>query len=360
MRSVLITLLILLAFPACSRFPSAQNNGNSKADELILATAERRDFDYNIEVTGDVAPDFLLEIKPEVGGKVRKIHVLPGQFVEAGTILVEIDDRDLQTEKASVLTEIEGAKVTVEKLERNYARAKDLFAANLISREVYDNLASDAELAQNSLQRARRRLDIVEEKLERTIIVAPLSGTVLEVKVVEGQVTIPAASVNSGTTLLTLADLSKLLVQSHVNQFDVGKLSVGLDVAIRSESLRGAEMRATVSFIAPVATAKNNVKGFGVEARIIEPDPRLRPGMTVNLSIPVASAKDAISVPISAVFRGNSEDERVVYVHRSGTHERRIVEVGVTNLDFAEIKTGLQPGDQVLLVEPKAADAAKS
>jgi RND family efflux transporter MFP subunit len=186
-----------------------------------------------------------------------------------------------------------------------------------------------------------------------------MDGTVLTVPVIEGQVVIAAASVNSGTTLMTIANLTKLLVETHINQVDVARLEPNLSVKLRVESLKDAEMDAKISFIAPVATIKNNVKGFQVQALIEKPSKRLRPGMTVNVLIPLASATDVVSVPISAVFRAEG-NKRVIYVRNGETTERREVKIGVTNTDFAQVIKGVDEGEEILLVEPGRLGQKKS
>ncbi|MHA3775113.1 efflux RND transporter periplasmic adaptor subunit [Verrucomicrobiota bacterium sgz303538] len=313
--------------------------------------AEKRDISFNVEVSGDVTPAFQLEVKPEVGGKLKALHVEPGQSVTAGDLLVEIDDRDLLTEKDSVISEIEGAKLSVDKSKKNFERGQELFEAKLISREVFDNLSSEFAIAENGLVRAERKLQLVEDKLRKTKVIAPSDGTVLTVPVIEGQVVIGAASVNSGTTLMTIANLSRLLVETHINQVDVSKLELNKKVKLRAESLRDLEMEATISFIAPIATPKNNVKGFQVQALIEKPNPRLRPGMTVNLTIPVAKADGAVSVPIAAVFKGDN-NARVVYVRNGDATEKREVKVGVTSIEYAQILHGVNEGEEILLTEP--------
>jgi RND family efflux transporter MFP subunit len=319
--------------------------------DRFIARAEKRDIDFSVEVSGDVAPRFQLDVKSEVSGKIKALHVEAGDQVKEGDLLVEIDDRDLLTEKQSVLTEIDGANLTVEKDRRNFERAKELFNSKLISREQYDNLSSDFEMAQNSLVRAQRKLEILEDKLRKTKVVSPIQGTVLTRPVIEGLVVIAAASVNSGTTLMTVANLEELLVETHVNQVDVARLKEGQEVKLRAESIKDYSMNGRIIFIAPQAVPKNNIKGFQVQAIIANPNPRLRPGMSVNLTVPIAHADDALSVPISAVFKGEG-NQKVVYVRNGESTERREVKVGVTNFDYAEIKSGLQDGESILLVEP--------
>lgn len=329
------------------------------AQERRVTRAEKRDIAYSVEVSGDVAPAFQLEVKAEVGGKLKALRVEPGQNVNSGDLLAEIDDRDLLTEKDSVLTEIEGAKLSMEKAQRNFERSKELFESKLISRELFDNLSSEFAIAENGLVRAQRRLQLVEDKLQRTKVIAPAEGTVLTVPVIEGQVVIAAASVNNGTTLMTIADLSKLWVETHINQVDVAKLELNQKVKLRAESLRDLEMEATIFRIAPVATPKSNVKGFEVKALINDPNPRLRPGMTVNMTIPIARASDAVAVPISAIFKGEN-NAQVIYVKNGLSTEKREVKVGVSNIDHVQILKGVQEGEEILLVEPDRAPNVSS
>ena len=359
-RILFILFLVLAGIGGWYRYTHRPAGGEKEvfADKFV-ARAEKRDIDSSVEVSGDVTPAFQLDVKPEVGGKLKALHVEPGDTVKEGDVLVEIDDTDLMSEKQSALTEIEGAKLEMEKTKKNFDRAKDLFDQNLISREVFDNLGSEYALSENSLVKTQRKLQLVEDRLRKTKVLAPMDGTVLTVPVIEGQVVIGAASVNSGTTLMNIANLSKLLVETHINQVDVARIEPNLTVKLHVESLKDAEMNAKISFIAPVATIKNSVKGFQVQALIEKPNARLRPGMTVNMSIPIASASDVVSVPISAVFRAEG-NKKVIYVRNGETTERREVKVGVTNTDFAQIIKGVEDGEEILLVEPGRQPQKKS
>lgn len=326
-------------------------SNKSAVPEHFVATAEKRDIDFSVDVSGDVAPAFQLDVKSEVSGKIKALHVEAGDVVKQGDLLVEVDDTDLMTEKQSVLTEIDGAKLEVDKDRRNYDRAKELFDSKLISQEQFDNLHSEYDMAENSLTRAGRKLEIVEDKLRKTKVSSPMDGTILTLPVITGQVVIAAASVNSGTTLMTIANLEKLLVETHVNQVDVARIKPDQQVKLRAESIKDAAMTGRISFIAPVASVKNSIKGFQVRALIENPNARLRPGMSVNLTVPIAHADDAISVPITAVFKGDG-NQKVVYVQNGDDTERREVKVGVANFDYAEITSGIQEGETILLVEP--------
>lgn len=328
-------------------FRSAESD--QKPPEM-MATAERRDIESNLLLTGEVTPAFQVEVKSEVGGKVKEIHVETGQFVRKGESLVTIDDTDLLTEKTAARTDIEGAQLAVEKNRGNYQRAKALYDQKLISKEVFANLESDLKISENTLEKARSRLQTVEDRLAKTRIVAPADGTVLDMKIIEGQVVVAAASVNSGTVLMIFADLSRLLIESHVNQVDAPRLSVGQKVEVNMTDSNEKPIHATIEFIAPMASVKNNIKGFEVQAVVDVSDERLKPGMSVSMNVPVARASRVVSVPVTAVFQENKHN--VVYVRKGALTEKRSVVIGLSDMSFAEVKSGVDEGEQILLVAP--------
>ncbi len=320
----------------------------------LITQAERRDIESKLLLSGEVIPAFQVDVKPEVGGKVKSLDVETGQVVKKGDLLAVIDDTDLLTEKAAAGTEIAGAQLSVDKNRGNYQRAKALFDEKLISKEVYANLEADMLISENSLLKAESRMRSVEDRLSKTRIVAPADGTILNIPVNEGQVVTAAASVNSGTLLMTFADLSRLLIDTHVNQMDVAKVKPKQDVDVNMQGADARTIQARVEFVAPLATVKNNIKGFQVQALILDNEGRLKPGMSVSMTVPIGESKAALSVPIAAVF--SEDDENVVYVKSSKQGQiadRRIVTVGLSNLSFAEITSGLEEGEEILLVNPR-------
>jgi RND family efflux transporter MFP subunit len=322
----------------------------------LTAKVERRTIKSFIENAGDVgpAPERSVEIKPEVGAKIRSIKVIIGQKVSKGDLLIELDDKDLLTSKASAEIQIEGTKVTLNRTQRNFERAQKLYDHKLLSQEEYENARSERDSAKNDFDKAQSSLQQVLDQLSKTKILAPIDSTVLTIPVVEGQVAIAAASVSSGTTLMTVADLSRMNISAHVNQVDITKVKINEKVEISVDSLQGLKMIGLVYLISPIATIKNNVKGFTVSIAIQNLDPRVRPGMTANVKFPVITLPNALSLPISAIFT-EDDDKKVVYLSPDKPDlpaVRKPVEIGVTNFDLAEIKSGVQEGDTVLLARP--------
>ncbi|MEX1118923.1 MAG: efflux RND transporter periplasmic adaptor subunit [Terrimicrobiaceae bacterium] len=355
LRPILIlTVLAALGFAGYTFLWSGDGKSKSDIDAELVASAERRDIEHTLLLTGEVVPAFKFEVKSEVGGKVKKLHALTGEYLTTGAPIATIDDTDLLTEKAAAETEIKGAQLAVDKNRGNYERAKALFEEKLISKEIFDNLQADLAISENTLEKSRSRLQSVEDRLRKTRIDAPAEGTVLDVLVNEGQVVVAAASVNAGTVLVNFADLSRLLIDSHVNQVDAPMLKKGQEIAVNAVGAQDGSIKARVEFIAPVATVKNNIKGFQVQAVIENNDGRLKPGMSVSMTAMVQKAPGAVAVPVSAIFK--EQKQSVVYVRKGGHTEKRMVEVGITDLGFAEIRAGLEEGEEILLVEPEPAD----
>jgi len=334
-------------------------SGAEAGDRSTTATVETRDIRFAVNAAGDIGPAEQVSVRPEINGKIERLRVDIGDQVRKGELLFGLDDKELQNQKASNLTAIERAQLELEQAERNYKRAQQLHEELLISSEVYENTKTQYELAKNAIDRARKDLAIIDERLTKTQVLAPFDCTVLTRPVSIGQAVSGSGGFNSGTEVLTIADLHAMVINAHINQADVTRLKPGEQVEVEVEAVQGLQVVGTVERIAPQATIKNNIKGFATRILLQEIDPRVRPGMTANIKIPVASADNVLAVPLAAVFTEpnpeTGEIERSVYVKKGDDFERRSVQVGVSDFFYAEVQSGLAPGDVVSLELPKSA-----
>ncbi len=322
--------------------------------EQVYQTAqvERRTIAQTVDIAGDISPVEQVEVKSEVSAKIKTLQVRLGQVVKSGELLLELDDQELLTEFASVKIEIEGARLEAIKAREDHERDKQLFDRQLIAEKNLVDSRIAMELAENRLERAQARQRNVEDRLSKTRILAPMPGLVLELPVVDGQVVVAAASVNSGTMIMKIANMERLLITTHINQVDVARLSEGMEVDFTVDSVPDVAMRARIRQIAPMASVVRNVKGFTVELLIDQPDERLKPGMTADVVIPLSVSENVLSVPLAAVF--SEGRQRVAFVSNGPGQPpvRREIEVGISNLDHVEIKSGLNDGETVLLTRP--------
>jgi HlyD family secretion protein len=280
-----------------------------------------------------------------------------GDVVKKGDLLFSLNDKELQQELASNMTEIDKAKLSLEKAERDYKRAQQLLADKLISQEAYDDAKTTFELAKNGLEASQRAKAITEEHLAYTVVKAPFDCTVLTRPVSMGQAVSGSDGFNGGTEVLTIADLNQMIINAQVNQADVPRLKSGESVEVTVEAVPDLVVTGLVERVYPQATIKNNIKGYPARVVLKNVDPRVRPGMTANVKIPVATVDNVIAVPLEAVFTEKNPDtsqmERFVYIQKGQSFEKRNVTVGISDFFFAEIQDGLKAGEVVALELPK-------
>lgn len=305
-----------------------------------------------------------------------------------------LDRSQRQTEIEAAKLQIEGARLALEKLQLNFDRSKQLFEDKLLAKEVFENAKTELDqarnnhalarnnydklltsevlehakiemdlarnnhaLARNSYERSLKALQLVEDRLSKTKITAPFNCTILTRPVSAGQAVSGSGGVNSGTEVLTVADLSELIINAHINQADVTRMTVNQKVQIEVEAVAGLKLFGRVDRIAPQATIKNGIKGFSTRI-IVKNDEKsgVRPGMTANLTIPLQAADNVLAVPLAAVF--SDQGDRFVYVMQGDKATRAPILIGVTDYDYAEVTKGLQGGETVSLVTP-AEEAGK-
>jgi RND family efflux transporter MFP subunit len=357
----LITVIVIVGLGAGAYYLW----GNAaKSDPVAGVTARattaqviQTNISFAVNAAGEIGPAEQVSVRPEINGKIELLPVDIGDQVKMGELLFKLDDKELQQQRASNMTDIERAQLSLEKAERDFKRSEQLLGERLISQELFDDTKTAYELAKNALDRAQNELAILEERLTKTEVRAPFDCTVLTRPVSMGQAVSGSGGFNSGTEVLTIADLNDMVINAHVNQADVPRLKVSQTVEVTVEAVAGLSVTGVVERIAPQATIKNNIKGFAARIVLKNVDVRVRPGMTANIKIPVASADNVMAVPLAAVFTERNPEtgqyERFVYVKQGNSFERRIVKVGVSDFFFAEIQEGLSAGEVVSLELPK-------
>lgn len=362
MKKWIIILLVAAAigYWGYRQWPSWRAKAEAPTLEQRPKTAvvETRDIRFSVPAAGEISPAEQVSVKPEINGRIERLPVDIGDEVKKDQVLFTLDDKELRNEKASRETEIERATLQLQQAERNYKRAAELAEANLISKEIFENAKTEYDLGKNAVERSKRELAILEERLTKTKISAPFDCTILTRPVSVGQAVSGSGGFNSGTEVLTIADLNNLIINAHINQADITRLHQDQDVDVSVEAVPGLTVVGRVERIAPQATIRNNIKGFAVRIFLRDVDKRIRPGMTANIKIPVASAENVVAVPLAAVFSERDpqtyKTERYVYVKKGEEeYERRPVTIGVADFFFAEVQDGLSPGEVVALEPPK-------
>ncbi len=360
--TLFILLCALLGLGGWFGFQKLKSISKNKLDsskgemEELYAHVKRETLVDKIVVSGDISPDSRnsVEVKGEISGKIKNIFPTIGQSVKSGELLIELDDRDLLTEKSTAQTDVEGAQLSLDKAKRLYERSEKLFEKKLISMEESENKKTDFLIAKNSFEKAESRLRSVIDKIDKTQIRSPIDGKVIALPIVAGQVVVGAGSVNAGTLLMTVADLSKMIISCHINQIDISHINENQTVTFKVDSVQQDLFKGTVNIISPTATSKNNIKGYGVTIQILELDPKIRPGMTADVTFLIKTSENTLTLPLNSVFN-DEEDRKVVYLqtHPEIEPKKQAISTGIITYDKVEVLSGLKEGDQVLLTKPK-------
>ena len=357
-RFIILIVVVGTAVGGYYGWKNWQKTGQAAAPERpTTAKVELRNISFSVNAAGEIAPAEQVSVRPEINGLVKELPVDVGDRVKKDALLFRLDDKLLQQQRASNLTDIERAKLNLEKGERDYRRAQQLLADKLISQELYDDTKTAFDLAKNALERSQKELALTDEQLTKTVVRAPFDCTVLTRPISAGQAVSGSGGFNSGTEVLTIADLTSMVINAQVNQADVPRLQAGETVEVTVEAVPGLRVNGLVERISPQATIKNNIKGYPARILLKNVDARVRPGMTANVRIPVASAANVAAVPLAAVFTEKAaeggEMERFVYVQQGETYEKRNVKVGIADYFYAEIQEGLEEGEIISLEMPK-------
>ncbi|MDB6168824.1 MAG: hypothetical protein JWM88_1688 [Verrucomicrobia bacterium] len=339
-------LLAMLA--SCAR-PDA----SVPAESVRTARVALHDIVDTVEITGEVVPVILTEIKSEISGRVVRVNARPGEAVKASQVLVELDRTQLDSELHEAERLVEAAGISAEHMLKDLRRLENLHTAAVVTEKDLIDAQVNRDLAINNLEVLRARLDASKERLAKAVIRAPHDGVVLQHTLREGQVIVGATSFSQGTVLMQVADLTQLFVETKINEIDSPRVKPGMKARISFDTIHDTTYPAVIETVAPSATIVDQVRVFLVRIRFEGADARIKPGISANVSLPVEEVHGVPAVPLAAIFMDGAR--RFVYRREQADFVRVPVAIGVNDLDWVEIRSGLKSNDEIALVRPTSA-----
>jgi HlyD family secretion protein len=263
---------------------------------------ERRDIIVNAQAAGAIQPDTTVEVKSKASGEVLQINAETGQLVKRGALLVHIDPRNARNALAQAQANLDVAKAKQANSGRQKERADELFKTQAITEEEHDSALLDYADAKSQVVNAQVAVDNARIQLEDTDVRAPTTGTIIEQDIERGTVIASATSnVSGGTTLLKMANLDLVQVNTLVDETDVGKIEPGQDATITVDAYPNRTFEGTVLKIEPQAQTQQNVTVFPVLVRIHNESGLLRPGMNTEVEIHVGQRDSVLAVANAAL-----------------------------------------------------------
>jgi HlyD family secretion protein len=298
----MVALLVAVIAVAAVVFVRGLAGRHAAALEVPSEPAARRDIAVTIEATGTVEPIDLVEIKSKASGQVIRMPVEVGSQVKAGDLLAQIDPRDVrnQYDQAFAALRAVEAKVTISEAQKK--RADDLFAQQVTTADEHESAALDFANAQASLVKARTDLDLAKQRLDDATVRAPITGTVLEQLATAGQVISSAtSSASGGTTLLRMADLSRIRLRALVSETDIGSVRPAQSATVTVDAFPQRTFEGAVEKIEPQAVVQQSVTMFPVLISISNERGLLLPGMNGQVAMLVDRRDNVLAIPLDAV-----------------------------------------------------------
>lgn len=338
----------------------------SKREEISLETAptSRIAISNSVTATGTVEPVTKVEVGTQVSGIIDRLYVDYNDVVKAGQLIAEMDKVTLQAELESSEAELASCKTEYEYQSKNYARTKTLHEKELVSDQEYDEALYLYEKARNAYAQSQAAIVKVKQNLDYATITSPIDGVVISRAVEEGQTV--AAGFETPTLFTIANDLTQMRVIADVDEADIGQVADGQRVQFTVDAYPDDMFEGTVEQVRLEATTESSVVTYEVVITAHNPDLKLKPGLTANVTIYTLEKENALSIPtkalrfvpdaglLSELDMSVASDsvpavagKREVWV-RSGQHlTPRYVTTGAASGDRTEILDGLTDGEEV-------------
>lgn len=285
---VLLIVFLLLKFTG--------NNGT----EVKVAKVIRGELIVTVGATGTVRSNNEAKLTTTASGKVSKIMVEENQFVKKGAILLELDSAN-QTE-------------------RDYRRMSNLGKKGFVSSQ---------------------QVELAKEQWENTFIIAPFSGTIAKKFVEVGEPLV------GGTPAFLLADLNDMIVETNIDETDIGRVKVGQSAEVVLDAYKDTKIKGYVQFIARTSLeVKEKGITYLVKIKLDSTDVILRLGMTCDVNIRVTSKGNILMVPYTSI--GEDKESRFVFVVEKNVLKKKYVKTGLENYDNTEIISGLNENEIIV------------
>lgn len=372
MKKILIALVVIIALSSGAYFIFRSNESDQK---FRTEKISKGDIVQSITASGTVNAVTTVLVGTQVSGTIKNISVDFNSVVKKGQLIAQIDPAIFEAQvaqaKANVLSakaNVEKAMVALEDSKRTLNRQKELFAKNLISRSdvdaaetAYDTAGTQVSAAKAQLSQTEAALRIAETNLRYTRIVSPVNGIVVSRNVDTGQTV--AASFQTPTLFNIAQDLTKMQIDSSVAEADIGKIQVGQPVEFTVDAYPDNPFKGRVSEIRNAPITVQNVVTYDVVVKVENPELKLKPGMTANVSIVVSSKNDILRIPNASLRFRPSEKSAVteqkvkgsgVWVLENKQPKRIAVNTGISDGIYTELVSGEVREGQELIVETLA------
>lgn len=343
--------------------------GCKKDSKVRLETvkAEKGELTETVTATGTVESVTQVDVGTQVTGIIDKLYADFNSIVKKGELIAEIEKTVLESDYKSAEANVESARYTYEYNRVNYQRDKALHDKQLISDYEFQTSQKDYEVSKAAYDKAVADRVRAAKNLNYAEIYSPIDGIVISREVEVGQTVVSSMNV---ANLYTIADLDNMQIVGNVDEADIGQVKVGQKVTFSVDAYPDDMFEGTVTQVRLSPTTESNVVTYEVIVGTANPDHKLIPGLTANLTIYTMSESDVLLLPAKAftfepeeypdakdlpqprksISNGKiAADERSIWVVEGNSLVNKTVKIGMTNGIKTSVTEGLSAGDVVAI-----------
>jgi HlyD family secretion protein len=354
------------------------------AGNYQTTTVARGPITQAVTATGTLNPVVNVQVGSQVSGNIAKLFADFNSQVKAGQVVAQIDPALFQATVTQAEGDLASAQAALELARVNAKRTEDLFARKTSSQADLDQAMATLHQAEANIKIKQGALDKTKADLEHCAITSPIDGVVISRNVDVGQTV--AASLQAPVIFQIANDLTKMQIDSNVAEADVGVVDVGQDVDFTVDAFPMRTFHGKVVQVRNAPITVQNVVTYDTVIGVSNPDLKLKPGMTANVSIVIAHKDDVLQIknaalryrpadatsgemgsrsPAPAGSRGGAgrerrTSERTVYVLPGGQPKPVQIKTGISDGVVTEVVEGLKEGDRVVTAELSSKPAAPS
>jgi len=353
---------------------------------VTVSTVEARTITQTVSSIGKIQPETEVKISSQTSGEVMFLGVKEGDTVKMRQLLARINPDIVETQLEQVRASAEAAKMDIEarksdkeRAQNDYNRAKELVEKKFISQQEFEMSRSAYEMSLSAYRAALSRYDQAkatlrqfERSIARTAIFSPINGIVTSLSVELGEKVV-GTEMMMGTEMMRVSDLSVMNAVVDVDENDIVLVKIGDKAIIEIDAIPDRQYQGEIIEIGHSAKVnalgtQDQVTNFAVKVRLIEHEPRLRPGMSCNVEIKTDTRENVLAVPLQSVtIRETKKDDdenrnidnqqnaqkskappSVVFIKDGDVAKMVQVETGIADRGFIEITSGLKKDETVI------------
>lgn len=382
---VLLIVAGLIAVPMLAQTGLAEkfkNNGKDDGTKVRVVDLVRGDLTRTINAPGTIEPDRKVEISAQVSARIVALPFEEGDPVREGDVIVRLDDRDLaaaldaaEARARSEEARLSGVEADLAEARAEMTRQRGLYETRDVSLAAVEAAEARFKRAESNLEQVRHSIEIAKAQIRQaekdkdsTVITSPIDGVVTQLNAEVGELVVIGTLNNPGSVIMQIADLSRMLVRTRVDESNVALVSEGQDATAYLNAYGEKGFAGKVQFMKLQRELWRDGSGY-VEAEVMldeVEDERLYNGLTANVDISVQKLENVLKVPSQSVLDRRIEDMpdevirdnlnvdeaktfmRVVFVFEGGKAIAKPVTIGSSDLTDTVILSGLDEGDRVI------------